>query len=36
MYIERTYYFAKPGKECDTLAVRRRACRARVLIGLAA
>jgi dienelactone hydrolase len=36
MYIERTYYFAKPGKESDTLAVRRKACRVRVGIGLAA
>jgi len=36
MFIERTYYFAKPGKERETLAVRRKACRVRVGIGLAA
>ena len=36
MFIERTYYFAKPGKERETLAVRRKACRVRVSIGLAA
>jgi carboxymethylenebutenolidase len=36
MYIERTYYFAKPGKELETLAVRRKACRVRVGIGLPA
>ncbi len=36
MYIERTYYFAKPGKENETLAVRRKACWVRVGIGLPA
>ncbi len=36
MFIERTYYFAKPGKERETLAVRRLACRVRVGIGLQA
>jgi dienelactone hydrolase len=36
MFIERTYYFAKPGKERETLAVRRKACRVRVGIGLPA
>jgi carboxymethylenebutenolidase len=36
MFIERTYYFAKPGKEAETLAVRRKACRVRVGIGLPA
>jgi carboxymethylenebutenolidase len=36
MFIERTYYFSKPGKERETLAVRRKACRVRVGIGLAA
>jgi dienelactone hydrolase len=36
MYIERTYYFSKPGKQHETLEVRRRACRIRVEIGLAA
>jgi len=36
MYIERTYYFAKPGMEKETLAVRRKACRVRVGIGLPA
>jgi carboxymethylenebutenolidase len=36
MFIERTYYFAMPGKERETLAVRRKACRVRVGIGLPA
>jgi carboxymethylenebutenolidase len=36
MFIERTYYFAKPGKERETLAVRRKACRVRVGIQLPA
>ena len=36
MFIERTYYFSKPGKQRDTLEVRRRACRIRVEIGLQA
>ena len=27
MFIERTYYFSKPGKQRETLAVRRKACR---------
>jgi dienelactone hydrolase len=36
MFIERTYYFSKPGKERETLAVRRKACRIRVELGLQA
>jgi dienelactone hydrolase len=36
MYIERTYYFSKPGKERDTLTVRRKACRIRREVGLPA
>jgi dienelactone hydrolase len=36
MFIERTYYFSKPGKQRETLAVRRKACRIRQEIGLAA
>jgi dienelactone hydrolase len=36
MFIERTYYFSKPGKERETLAVRRKACRVRVGLGLSA
>jgi carboxymethylenebutenolidase len=36
MFIERTYYFSKPGKARDTLEVRRQACRIRVAIGLSA
>ena len=36
MFIERTYYFSKPGKARETLAVRRKACRIRREIGLAA
>jgi dienelactone hydrolase len=36
MFIERTYYFSKPGKARETLAVRRKACRIRREIGLPA
>jgi dienelactone hydrolase len=36
MFIERTYYFSKPGKKAETLAVRRKACRVRTGIGLPA
>lgn len=35
MVIERTHYFAKPGQAENMLAVRRRACRIRLSIGLA-
>src|SRR3954468_3804325 len=36
MFIERTYYFAKPGKAAEVLEIRREACRVRVAIGLKA
>ena len=36
MFIERTYYFSKPGKQRDTLAARRKACRVRRELGLPA
>jgi dienelactone hydrolase len=36
MYIERTYYFSKPGRERETVVVRRKACRIRCEIGLPA
>jgi carboxymethylenebutenolidase len=36
MFIERTYYFSKPGKQREALEVRRQACRIRVAIGLQA
>jgi dienelactone hydrolase len=36
MFIERTYYFSRPGKARETLAVRSKACRIRVELGLAA
>ncbi|MEM7446449.1 MAG: dienelactone hydrolase family protein [Pseudomonadota bacterium] len=34
--VERTHYFAKPGKEAEVLATRQEASRVRVAIGLAA
>lgn len=36
MIIERTHYFAKPGRAAEVLAMRRRACDVRVAIGLPA
>jgi len=36
MYIERTYYFSKPGKQREALETRREASRVRVEIGLSA
>ena len=36
MFIERTYYWAKPGQQDEVLAIRRDACRVRVAIGLKA
>lgn len=36
MIVERTHYFAKPGKKDDVLATRRRACEVRVSLGLPA
>ena len=36
MFIERTYYFAKPGQAAEVLEIRREACRVRVAIGLKA
>ncbi len=36
MYIERTHYYAKPGKRDTVLAIRRRACAVRVSIGIPA
>ena len=36
MIIERTLYFAKPGKASDVLEVRRRGCEVRVALGLSA
>jgi dienelactone hydrolase len=35
MIVERTHYFAKPGKAAETLAIRRRASRIRRELGLA-
>ena len=32
--IERTHYFAKPGRRDEVLAMRRRACDVRAAIGL--
>ncbi|MBC8793195.1 MAG: hypothetical protein C6Y20_16465 [Tagaea sp. CACIAM 22H2] len=34
--VERTHYYAKPGKAAEVLAIRRRACAVRRAIGLAA
>ena len=34
--VERTHYYAKPGRAADVLAIRRRACAIRRAIGLAA
>lgn len=34
MIVERTQYFAKPGRAADVLAIRRRACAVRRAIGL--
>lgn len=36
MIVERTHYYAKPGRKDDVLAIRRRACEVRVAIGLPA
>jgi dienelactone hydrolase len=36
MIVERTQYFAKPGRAADVLAIRRRACAVRRSLGLAA
>jgi carboxymethylenebutenolidase len=36
MYLERTHYYAKPGRAADVLRVRRRACRIRLELGLPA
>ena len=36
MYVERTNYYAKPGRAADVLAIRRRACQVRVELGLPA
>jgi dienelactone hydrolase len=36
MYIERTHYYAKPGKRDTVLAIRRKACAVRVSIGIPA
>lgn len=36
MFIERTHYYAKPGKRDTVLAIRRKACAVRVSIGISA
>ena len=36
MIVERTNYYAKPGRAADVLTIRRRACQVRASIGLAA
>jgi dienelactone hydrolase len=36
MIVERTNYYAKPGRAADVLAIRRRACQVRAGLGLAA
>jgi dienelactone hydrolase len=36
MIVERTHYFAKPGRAADVLATRRRACAVRLALGLSA
>lgn len=36
MIIERTHYYARPGKRDEVVAIRRRACEVRVSIGLSA
>jgi len=36
MFIERTHYYAKPGKRDTVLAIRRKACAVRVSIGIPA
>lgn len=36
MIVERTHYFARPGRAAEVLAMRRRACEVRLSIGLSA